>query len=72
MDVYSFDPLQDSRWTEFIERHPKASKLKLVYLAPGEPGQHRVDQVERDRFGRGDFNAECAAIHGKVDYEETV
>jgi hypothetical protein len=25
MDVYSFDPLQDSRWTEFVGRHPKAS-----------------------------------------------
>jgi len=25
MDVYSFDPLQDSRWTEFIARHPNAS-----------------------------------------------
>jgi CelD/BcsL family acetyltransferase involved in cellulose biosynthesis len=25
MDVYSFDPLEDSRWTEFVARHPKAS-----------------------------------------------
>jgi CelD/BcsL family acetyltransferase involved in cellulose biosynthesis len=25
MDVYSFDPLQDSRWAEFVGRHPKAS-----------------------------------------------
>lgn len=25
MDVYSFDPLQDVRWTEFVARHPKAS-----------------------------------------------
>ena len=25
MDVYSFDPLEDSRWAEFVARHPKAS-----------------------------------------------
>jgi len=25
MDVYSFDPLEDARWTEFVARHPKAS-----------------------------------------------
>jgi hypothetical protein len=25
MDVYSFDPLRDSRWPEFVGRHPKAS-----------------------------------------------
>ena len=25
MNVYSVDPVQDSRWTEFIGRHPKAS-----------------------------------------------
>jgi GNAT acetyltransferase-like protein len=25
MDVYSFDPLGDLRWNEFVERHPKAS-----------------------------------------------
>lgn len=25
MDVYSFDPLEDSRWTELIGRHPNAS-----------------------------------------------
>jgi CelD/BcsL family acetyltransferase involved in cellulose biosynthesis len=25
MNVYSFDPLQDSRWTEFVGRHPNAS-----------------------------------------------
>jgi hypothetical protein len=25
MDVYSFDPLQNSRWPEFVARHPKAS-----------------------------------------------
>lgn len=25
MDVYSFDPVQDARWTEFLGRHPKAS-----------------------------------------------
>ena len=25
MNVYSFDPLQDSRWTELVGRHPTAS-----------------------------------------------
>jgi hypothetical protein len=25
MEVYSFDPLEDSRWPEFVARHPKAS-----------------------------------------------
>jgi Acetyltransferase (GNAT) domain len=25
MDVYSFDPLRDSRWPEFVGRHPNAS-----------------------------------------------
>ena len=25
MDVYSFDPLEDSRWTGFVARHPNAS-----------------------------------------------
>ena len=25
MEVYSFDPLHDARWTELVGRHPKAS-----------------------------------------------
>jgi len=25
MEVYSFDPLEDARWTECVARHPKAS-----------------------------------------------
>ena len=31
MDVYTFDPLRDSRWTDFVERHPRAS----IFHTPG-------------------------------------
>ena len=25
MDIHSFDPLEDPRWTEFVGRHPKTA-----------------------------------------------
>jgi hypothetical protein len=31
MDIYTLDPLRDTRWAEFVERHPRAS----IFHTPG-------------------------------------